>query len=75
MRTTIDLPTEIHDLARELAHQQNKSMSTVVTELIRAGLDSSTYRPAPQHASRAMPTISVGRTVSADDVRSLEDEL
>ena len=38
MRTTIDLPDDIHALARELAHQQRKTLSQVITELVRTGL-------------------------------------
>lgn len=71
MRTTVDLPDDIHDLARELAHQQNRTMSDVLTELIRMGLTpSEPGLPSPT----GMPTISVGRTVTAEDVRSLEDD-
>ncbi|MEO1062852.1 MAG: antitoxin [Actinomycetota bacterium] len=72
MRTTIDLPDDLHELARQLAHEQNRSLSEVVTDLIRLGL-----RPAPvapSSGSRGLPQVSVGRPVSAEDVRSLDDE-
>lgn len=71
MRTTVDLPADIHELARELAHQQNRTMSEVVTELIRMGLSPA---GSVQASAKGMPTISVGRKVTAEDVRSLEDE-
>lgn len=71
MRTTVDLPDDIHELARELAHQQNRTMSEVVAELIRTGL--SPTEPV-QPSTKGMPTISVGRKVTAEDVRSLEDD-
>ena len=72
MRTTIDLPDDLHELARQLAHQNNRSMSEVVTELIRLGL----RRPTSDHAasSRGMPQRSIGRTVTAEDVRALDDD-
>jgi hypothetical protein len=38
MRTTIDLPADLHHLARQLAHDNNQSMSDVVVALARAGL-------------------------------------
>lgn len=72
MRTTVDLPDDLHELARELAHQQSKTFSDVVVELIRLGL-----RPAPapdRPSTRGLPRISVGRRITAEDVRTLEDE-
>ncbi|WP_419842338.1 antitoxin [Candidatus Poriferisodalis sp.] len=77
MRTTIDLPPDLHAVARELAHQQRKSLSQVVTELIRLGLDpvENSTLPSPT-SSRAggLPTICIGRSVTSEDVRSLDDE-
>ena len=72
MRTTIDLPDDLHELARQLAHQNDRSMSEVVAELIRIGL----RRPADDHATtpRGMPQRSIGRSVTAEDVRSLDDD-
>lgn len=72
MRTTIDLPDDLHELARELAHQSNRSMGQVIADLIRLGV-----RRAPADLSvsrRGMPQLSVGRPVTSEDVRSLDDE-
>lgn len=72
MRTTIDLPDDLHELARELAHQSNRSMSEVIADLVRQGLR---RRAADLRSSRrGMPLISVGRPVTAEDVRALDDE-
>lgn len=72
MRTTIDLPDDLHALARQLAHDTGRSMSEVVAELMRGGL----ARPdaEPQRSRRGMPVVTVGRPVTAEDVRSLDDE-
>jgi len=72
MRTTIDLPEELHALARQLAHDGRRSMSDVVVELIRRGLGGDTM-PFTSNR-RGMPLVTVGRVVSAEDVRTLEDE-
>jgi predicted transcriptional regulator len=72
MRTTIDLPDDLHALARQLAHEGNRSMSDVVAELIRRGLRSTSQEPALSR--RGMPQVSVGRPVTAEDVRSLDDD-
>ena len=73
MRTTIDLPTDLHTVAREMAHQQRTTLSQVITDLIRLGL-----RPIAaddvRASSHGLPAIRVGRPITAEDVRSLEDE-
>lgn len=72
MRTTIDLPDDLHELARQLAHDSGRSMSEVVTALIRGGLAQPTA--APPQSPRGMPSVSVGRPITAEDVRALDDE-
>ncbi|MFN0089827.1 MAG: antitoxin [Acidimicrobiales bacterium] len=72
MRTTIDLPDDLHALARQLAHESNRSMSEVIAELIRLGMRRD--RPARAWGRRGMPVLSVGRPITAEDVRSLDDD-
>jgi hypothetical protein len=47
-------------------------MSDVVAELIRLGLRQG--RAELPKATRGLPVVTVGRPVTADDVRSLDDE-
>jgi predicted transcriptional regulator len=72
VRTTIDLPDDLHQLARQIAHDSRRSMSEVVADLIRVGLRRDALTPVTSR--RGMPVVSVGHTVTADDVRSLDDE-
>jgi predicted transcriptional regulator len=72
MRTTIDLPDELHQLARQLAHEGNRSMSDVIAELIRLGLRRS--QSEMTSTRRGMPQLSIGRPITAEDVRSLDDD-
>jgi predicted transcriptional regulator len=72
MRTTIDLPDDLHELARQLAHEGNRSMSDVVADLIRLGLRQN--RAEPTTGTRGLPVVAVGRPVTAEDVRSLDDD-
>jgi predicted transcriptional regulator len=72
MRTTIELPDDLHELARQLAHEGNRSMSEVIAELIRLGLRPG--RAEPSTGTRGLPIVAVGRPVTAEDVRSLDDE-
>lgn len=72
MRTTVDLPDDIHELARQLAHDERRSMSDVIADLIRRGIAGAA--PVPAAGPLGLPVVSVGRIVTADDVRSLDDE-
>jgi hypothetical protein len=72
VRTTIDLPDDLHELARQLAHEGNRTLSEVIADLIRLGL-----RRGPsdlRSSRRGMPLTSVGRPVTVEDVRSLDDD-
>ncbi len=72
MRTTIDLPPDLHTLARQLAHEQNRSMSDVIAQLMRQGLRR--VEPELTVGDRGLPVVRVGRPITAEDVRSLDDE-
>jgi predicted transcriptional regulator len=72
VRTTIDLPNDLHELARQLAHEGNRSMSDVIAELIRLGLRQG--RAELPKSTRGLPIVAVGRPVTAEDVRSLDDD-
>lgn len=74
VRTTIDLPDDIHALAREIAHQQRKTLSQVITEFVRVGLEPAAGRgDAPPPPEPGLPSVRIGRRVTIEDVRSLED--
>jgi predicted transcriptional regulator len=72
VRTTVDLPDDLHALARQLAHDANRSMSDVIAELMRLGLRQG--RATTTRSPRGLPQLSIGRAVTAEDVRSLDDE-
>jgi len=78
MRTTIDLPDDVHSLAMSLARDLGQSLSSTVTLLIRRGLRPETSSSAEAAGVRIVdgfPMITVGRPTSTEDVRSLDDEL
>ena len=72
MRATIDLPADLHSLVRDAANRQRKTPSQVIVELVRLGLESSDVDVDAPTSSR-LPTVRVGRPVTAEDVWSLED--
>jgi len=73
MRTTVDLPDDLHALARELAHQQGKTLSGVIVEMLRKAIGSG---DTTRHtlSETGWPTVSLDRPITIEDVRSLDDE-
>lgn len=72
VRTTIDLPDDLHALARQLAHDTGRSMSDVIAELVRLGVRGGDVEV--RTSRRGLPVVSVGRSVTVEDVRSLDDD-
>lgn len=79
MRTTIDIPEQDHRMFRSLAHAQNTSLSKLIVELARRGLES------PQRVDESagvylvsevtgLPTFRSDRPITMEDVKSLDDE-
>lgn len=73
MRTTIDLPDDIHAAARGLARDQGVTMSEAVVALIRRGLGEPGNIALGKSRRTGLPLARVGRLVTQDDVRSLDD--
>ena len=74
MRTTVDLPDELHALATSLAHDRGCTFSAAVVDLITRGLGSNT-RVEQVDARTGFPLLASGHAVSSNLVRELlEDE-
>jgi hypothetical protein len=74
MRTTIDLPDDLHQLAKSLAHDRRQTFSEAVVELMRRGITGSepvTFETDPRTGFRVMHG---GPLVTSEDVRALEDD-
>ena len=82
MRTTIDLPEDLHRIATSLARHNRRSLGLVVAELMRRGLEApAAGRVAePKGVYRideetGLPVITgTTRVMTDDDVQALEDE-
>lgn len=75
MRTTIDLPDDLVEIARSLARREKKTLGQSVAELMRRGISP----PPPPRISvsprTGLPVITLGGPpITDDDVRTLEDE-
>lgn len=73
MRITINLPEDLHQQARALAHASRRSLSDVVSELVRRGLNSQPTEGIGRSAISEFPTIAIGRRITTEDVRALKD--
>jgi hypothetical protein len=81
MRTTIDLPPDLHQAVASIAAHAGKSMGLTVAELIRRGLAHPALPDDPAGSSglridvdTVLPAIRSPRPVTAEDVRAIEDE-
>ncbi len=74
MRTTIDLPADLHSQAVAIARDTHRTLSETVAELMRRGLSSCTSRKGDVSRRTGFPTVTLGRTITSEDVRALEDE-
>lgn len=76
MRTTVELPAAVHRRARELALRNGESLSSVVAALTVRGLaqlDEPVF--VTTDPLSGFPVISLGRTITSDEVaRALDDE-
>ncbi|MEB3050981.1 antitoxin [Mycolicibacter sp. MYC123] len=76
MRTTVDLPPEIHQRVMEIARTRGQSLSATVSELTARGLGQldEPLRISVDHRS-GFPVVSIGRRITAADVlEALDDE-
>lgn len=78
MRTTIDIPERDHEVFRSLARAQGKSLSQVLVELARRGLQPLAEDREPGSVERdprtGLRVFRSGRPITSEEVRAfLED--
>lgn len=73
MRTTIDLRPDLHARAVSIARDKHQTLSETINDLISDVLDGKRSAKLQRRAV-GITTISVGRPMTAEDVRSLDDE-
>lgn len=74
VRTTIDLPDDLHKRALAIARDTHRTLSETVADLIRRGMRNDSTAAVSIDARTGLPLVSVGTIVTSEDVRSLEDE-
>jgi hypothetical protein len=78
MRTTVDLPEGLHQIALGLARHTKRSLSQTIVELMEIGLNSGSLDQrldgTETHAETGLPLARSRRPVTEDDVRSVMEE-
>jgi len=74
MRTTLDLPEDVHRAVTALARDRAQPMGQVVAELVRRALGTATDLRMETDEETSLPVMWLGRTITAEDVRTLDDE-
>lgn len=75
MRTTVDLPDDLHQQAMSIARDTSRSFSETVADLIRRGLGQGHSPSGIGRSDRTgLPVIHLGTVVTSEDVRALEDD-
>ena len=84
VRTTLDIPDDLHRIATSLARHNGRSLGQVVAELMRRGLEVPAAgggrmgEPAAVYAISPVTGLPVvlgaSRPITDEDVKALEDE-
>lgn len=74
VRTTIDLPEDLHKQVLAIARDTHRTLSATVADLVRRGLGAGGKAAISADPRTGLPVVSVGTVVTSEDVRSLEDE-
>jgi hypothetical protein len=74
VRTTIDLPNDLHKQALAIARDTHRTLSETVADLVRRGLGAAGTTTISKDPRTGLQLVSVGTVVTSEDVRSLEDD-
>lgn len=75
MRTTIDLPADLHRTAKALARDEGRTFSETIVLLLRRALGQGREMDVQQrNVKTGLPSIRFGTTITSEDVRALDDE-
>jgi predicted transcriptional regulator len=74
MRTTVDIPDDLHAQVVVIARNTHQSLSQAIAMLIRRGLTSEGPEQIVTSVRTGLPVAHFGRTITSEDVRRLEDD-
>jgi hypothetical protein len=74
VRTTIDLSDDLYRQALSIARTTGRTLSATVVDLMRRGLGQGDPAGVTRSPRTGLPVVRLGRPISTEDVRSLDDE-
>ncbi len=74
MRTTIDLPDDLHRAATLIARDRHQTLSRTVESLMRAALAHDDHTTIEIDPDSGLPTVRVGRRITAEDVAATDED-
>lgn len=74
MRTTIDLPDDVHAALLHRARARGDTLSRTVVELVRESLAGRELL-VRVHPKTGLPVVDLGRRLTSEDVAALVDEV
>jgi hypothetical protein len=74
MRTTLEIPDDLHAQAAAIARDTHQTLSQAVALLMRRGLSSGRPAEVAVSSRTGLPVMHLGRTITSEDVRLEDDE-
>ncbi len=74
MRTTVDIPEDLHRQASSIARDTSRSLSDTVAYLIRRGLGQGSAGEVSRSAMTGLPVVKLGTIITTEDVRAVDDD-
>jgi len=74
VRTTVDIPVDLHSQLVAIARDTHQTLSQVVAAFIRRGLSAGGPAELTRSERTGLPVARLGKTITSEDVRRLEDE-
>jgi Arc/MetJ family transcription regulator len=74
MRTTIDLPDDLHRRAVSIARDTSRTLSETVADLLRRALGEGKAAQASRSTRTGLPVVHLGTVITTEDVRALDDD-
>ena len=74
MRTTIELPADLHQLTSALARSRRQTLSQTIADVLRQALLSGEEPALTRDTTTGLTVVSIGRPITDDDVAVLADD-